>query len=262
MKVLKYEDYSKSISLGEEFLNIIGNDIINESDDSTLKKIVSDLKLNSQMILTFGVGMQAMFPIVSKLVSNMSLKIDLNQETVGLMTIAGVTIAYLEEQKETNQKRILEKDSKSMLEELKLRGVGNGIIKKIVKCIKSIGNIFKILFKNSRHVINGFFDMFGYTTIVVPVLNAISYMIGKYDMNLDNLPTNFLSLGLGVTTISAKHGINYIIDLLKDKLKINKSDILKGINDVDDPILKKYPHPKYIDMDADYEKNQELIKEQ
>jgi hypothetical protein len=191
----------------------------------------------------------------------MNLNIDLTPETIVLMTIAGITIAYLEEHKELEERKKLEKDAKSMLEELKLRGVGNGIVKKLVACIKSMGNIFKILFKNRRHIINGFFDMFGYTSIVIPVLNAISYMIGKYDMNLETLPSNFLSLGLGVTTLAAKHGLNYLIDLLKDKLKINKKDIFKHVNDVDDPILKKYPHPEYIDVDYDNIENDKLIKE-
>lgn len=265
MKLLRYSDHSKTIDMAEEFLNIIGNDTINESEkteyDTVLKKIVSDLKLNVQMVLTFGVGMQSMFPVVNKLVANMSLNIDLTPETIVLMTIAGMTIAYLEEHKELQERKKLEKDAKSMLEELKLRGVGNGIVKKLVSCIKSMGNIFKILFKNKRHVINGFFDMFGYTSLLIPVLNAISYMIGKYDMNLETLPSNFLSLGLGVTTLAAKHGLNYLIDLLKDKLKINKKDIFKHVNDVDDPILKKYPHPEYIDVDYDNIENDKLIKE-
>lgn len=265
MKLLRYSEHSKNIDMAEEFINIIGNTTINESENTeyntVLKKIISDLKLNSQMVLTFGVGLAAMFPVVNKLVANMSLNIELTPETVVLMTIAGVTIAYLEEHKELAERKKLEKDAKSMLEELKLRGVGNGIIKKLVSCIKSMGNIFKILFKNKRHVINGFFDMFGYTAIVIPVLHAISYMVGKYDMNLETLPSNFLSLGLGVTTLAAKHGLNYIVDLLKDKLKINKNDIFKHINDIDDPILKKYPHPEYIDVEYDDEENK-LIKEQ
>jgi cytochrome c biogenesis protein CcdA len=263
MKILKYSEHNKSFEMAEEFLNIIGNGVFNESDEhnTILKKIIKDLKLNSSIALTFGTGLTAMIPLVNKLVS--TLKIDLTTDTVVLITITGLTIAYLEEKKELSVKKRMqiEKDSKSMLEELKLKGVGNGVIKKIVKCIKSIGNIFKILFKNTRHVVNGFFDMFAYSAIAVPVVNAILYMVNKYDMNLETLPSNFLSLGLGVTTIAAKHGLNYLIDLLKDKLKLNKSDILKGINDVDDPILKKYPHPEYIDTEY-IDDDSKLIKEQ
>jgi hypothetical protein len=268
MKVLRYSDYIISVDMAQDFLDSIGKDLLTESNKqsykSIIKKTVEDLKLNASLVLTFGTGLSVMIPLVSKLVENMKLKIDLNPETVVLMTITAVTIAYIEENKQMHEKKKMEmeKDAKSMLEESKLRGVGNNIIKKLVKCIKSIGNLFKILFKNSRHVVNGFFDMFGYSSLVVPVINAILYMIGKYDLNLETLPANFLSLGVGVTTIAAKHGLNYLIDLIKDKLKLNKADILKGINDIDDPILKKYPHPEYIDTEYDEEGEEELIKEQ
>ncbi len=244
MKLLRYSDYNKTLEMGEEFLNILGSNTINESGNNDyeiiLKKIISDLKLNGQLVLTFGVGIKAMYPIITKLINNMSLNIDLTPETIVLMTIASLTIAYLEEQKESEEKKKIEKDAKSMLEELRLKGVGNGIIKKLTLCIKSIGNIFKVLLKNTRHIINGFFDMFGYTALMIPIINAISYMITKHSMNLETLPSNFLSIGLGVTTIAAKHGLNYLVDILKNKLGLNKEDIFRNINDVDDPILKKY----------------------
>lgn len=264
MKLLRYSEHSKSLEMVDEFINSINDAPINESDDydGVVKKIIDDLKLNGSLVLTLGVGLKAMFPVVNELVTNMRLKIDLNTETVVLMTIAAVTIAYLEEIKESKEKRKYEKDAKSLLEELKLRGVGNNIIKKLVACIKSMGNIVKIIFKNRRHSINGFFDMFGYAAIAVPVINAILFMINKYDMNIETLPGNFLSLGLGITSLVAKHGLNYIIDKLKDKFKLNKSLINKGVNDIDDPMLKKYPHPEYIDVDYDNIEDEKLIKEQ
>ena len=218
MKILKYSDHNKSLQMAQDFLSIIGNDRINEADvkayDSILKKTMDDLKINKDLILTFGTGMSAMFPLVEKLVANMSLNIDLNIQTVVLITIAGVTIAYIEEKKniDIKKKEILEKDAKSMLEELKLRGVGNGIIKKVVKCVDSISNLFRILLKNKKHVINGLFDMLAYAALATPVINAIFYMVGKYNMNLETLPGNFLSLGFGVTTLAAKNGLNYLIN--------------------------------------------------
>ena len=267
MEIMRYTDYSKSLELADEFLLIIGSDMVSESSSvsykSVLKKVIKDLKLNASISLTFGASLTAMFPIVEKLVTNMNLKIDLNPETVVLMTVSGFTIAYLEENKDINDKKVFEKDAKSELEELKLRGVGNGVIKKIVKCIKSIGNIFNILFKHKRTLTNKFFDMFAYAAITIPVLNAISYMIGKYHMDIESLPSNFLSLGLGVTTIAAKHGLNYLVDKLKDQLKLNKKNILKGINDVNDPTFQKYPHPaEFVDVEIVDDKKSKLIKEQ
>lgn len=265
MKILRYSEYDNIIKMSEEFIDAIGSANVNESGDtdSLFRKITKDLNINTSMVLTYGTGLQAMMPIIDSLVKNSNMKIDLTPETVALMSICGMTIVYLEEVKEEKEKRKIEKDAKSMLEELKLKGVGNGVIKKLVSCINSIGNIFKILFKNKRHVINGFFDMLAYSSIAVPFLNGISYMVNKYNMDLSTLTSNFLSLGVGVTTIIAKHGINYLIDKLKDKLGLKKDDILKNINDIDDPILKKYPHPEIIDTEIDHGVgNSKLIKEQ
>lgn len=263
MKILRYSEYDNIIKMSEEFIDAIGSGTINESEetDRVINKTIKDLKLNASMVLSLGTGIQGMIPVVNNLIKNSSLKIDMTIEAVVLMSISAITIAYLEEVKEEAQKKIMEKDAKSMLEELKLKGVGNGIIKKLVSCIKAIGNIFKILFKNKRHVINGVFDMFAYTSIVIPFLNGISYMINKYEINIDTLVSNFVSLGLGVTTIIAKHGINYLINKLKDKLGLNKDDILKNINDIDDPLLKKYPHPEIVDIEPELG-NSKLIKEQ
>lgn len=263
MKVLSYSEHNKSNELTQIFLSIIGSDTLNESDESykvVLKKIVSDLKLNGSLSLTFGAGMTSMFPLVAKLVTNMSMKIDITPETIVLMTIAAVTIAHLEEQKQLKNREEVEKDAKSILEELKLRGIGNGIIKKLVKCVQSVTSIFNLLFRHKRHVANGLMDMFAYAALSTPIINAALYMIGKYQLTIDTLPANFLSIGLGVTTLIAKHGIRYIINLLKDKIKLDEIDIL-GSDHSDDPLITKYPHPEFIDSEFD-SKDSKLIKEQ
>ena len=65
-----------------------------------------------------------------------------------------------------------------------------------------------------------------------------------------------------MTTIAAKHGLNYLVDKLKSQLKLNRSNILKGINKVDDPVFQKYPHStEFIDIEYKDDKSK-LIKEQ
>jgi hypothetical protein len=79
-----------------------------------------------------------------------------------------------------------------------------------------------MVFKNSDKVIVGLVNMFGYTSLLIPTMNAILAMVNKYDLNLDTLYGNFLSLATGITTLLAKQGINWIFKQLKDKLKIKK----------------------------------------
>jgi len=114
-------------------------------------------------------------------------------------------------------------DARTILEELKLRGIGNGIVKKLVSSLHAIKNIVKTIFKNTPYVISSFMEMFGYTSILIPTMNAISSMIGKYHFTMDNLATNFLSLGVGITTFLARSGYNYLMKKLKKKYNIKTS---------------------------------------
>jgi hypothetical protein len=76
--------------------------MINESaPEDNFKEVLSglskDLKFNFGLIFTFGAGIKAMYPIVDNLVRNEALKIDLSVESVLLLTLAGLSITYLEE---------------------------------------------------------------------------------------------------------------------------------------------------------------------
>jgi hypothetical protein len=232
-------------------------------DDSHIQKILKglsiDLKFNYSLVFTFGAGIKAMFPIVENLIKNGNLKVEMNTENIVLLSLSALAITYLEEKNNSAgdtevecpdceglgylgdedgvheedcqscdgsgilKSEVTKADARTILEELKLRGFGNGIVKKLVKCFKSIGNLFKVLFKNTPYVISGFLDMFAYTAILIPTMNAISWMVDKYNFNIETLPMNFLSIGVGIGTFLAKNGLNYLIGKLKNKshLKIN-----------------------------------------
>lgn len=304
-RILKYKDHQKSILIAEELIELILNPQLNESklDDSHIKKILKslagDLKFNYSLIFTFGAGIGAMIPIVSNLLKNASLNVELTDENIVLLCITALAITYLEEQKNKTGEHEIEcqdckgqghnidcelcdgegcddcekdcetckgsglvkslvtkEDAKTLLEELKLRGIGNGIVKKLVNCFKSIGNVLKVIFRNTPYIVTGFLDMFGYTSLLLPTMNAISTLIGKYDFNLDNLPINLLTVGVGVTSLLAKNSLNYLITRLKDKfnLKVNP--------DLDKPtVVRPYSGEIKDGEERDLGKNQ-LIKEQ
>ena len=181
MKVLNFEKYQ----LAEDLSNFIANPTINESDNKDsqingiLKKLSQDLKFNYGLVFTFGVGVRVMYPIVEGLISNGSLKVEPTMENIVLVSIAALTITYLEESKNKagdsevpcnckNKSKECEKcggtgviksivtkqDARTILEELKLRGIGNGIVKGVVKSFISIGNLMKVIFKNLANIIN------------------------------------------------------------------------------------------------------------
>lgn len=260
-----------------------------EQIDEIINKLANDLKFNFSLIGTFGTGITAMMPVVKNLIENGQLKIELTNENIVLLTITAICITYLEEKNNRGGEKEIEchdcegtgfknhdddtddtpcdvcqgqgsiksevtkDDTDTLLAELKLRGIGDGIVKKVIACFHSIGNLCKIIFKNTPYIINGFLDLLGYTALLLPCMNAISSLIVKHNFDINNLPMNLLSVGLGVSTFLAKIGLNYLVNKLKDKFK------LKINPDLENPTFTKTIDINDGDENID---KQDLIKEQ
>ena len=196
MKIQKFQQYSLQDSMALDFINSFDG-LITESDETEYKKVqkrvISDLRLNGNLSLTFGTGIKAFYPVVDKLMTNMKISsIDITADKVVLLTICAFTIVYLEEKKfkDGQEEEILTKDSKSMLEELKMMGIGNGIVKKVVKLFKSITNIFTIIGKHLNTVTKGFIDMFAYTAILIPIICLLYTSPSPRDGLLSRMPSS------------------------------------------------------------------------
>jgi hypothetical protein len=262
MKIQRYTDYTLQNEMAEEFLNSFDK-MVKESDGGTsyqkvAKKVISDLKLNVSLVATFGAGIGALYPVVQGLMENMNLdSFILTPESIVLLTLSSVTIAYLQEKKfkSAEEEDQLTKDSKSMLEELKMKGFGNGIVKKLIKSLESVKNIFLVIGKHIGAVIGSIVDMFAYTSLLIPLLNGVMSIIHKYDLNLETLPQNFLGLAVGVGTIIAKHGIVEIINRIKNKFPINPKEVL---DDIETPAIQRFA----TFGDSEEKQDGDLIKEQ
>jgi putative flippase GtrA len=245
ISVKRYDEYFDNEQLAQEFIDSFDN-IIKESDSndeeeyqSILKKFSKDLKLNFALIGTFATGISTFVPIVDKLMNNMNISTEMDIEKVVLLTICSLTIIYLEEKKYKNSKeeQQLINDSKSMLEELKMMGIGNGIVKMVVKSFNSIKNIFNLIGKHIGAVVGGIVDMFAYTSLMIPVMNGISFIVGKYDLTPETLIQNLVGIAAGVGTIIAKHGVVHILGKLKGKWPFKKKEIL---DEIETPVIQKF----------------------
>jgi hypothetical protein len=223
-KILKFNNYNRQTELTNRFIESILNPPLLESTEteegiiSILKNLQKDLKFNIKLIFTFGTGIASMYPIVLNLIKNQNLKIDTTPENVVLLTLTSVVILALEIQKDD---QISKDEVKFLLNELKLRGIGNGIVKKMVNSFKSIGNLLTILFKNTSTTVRHLIDMFGYTSILIPTMNALSSIVADYNWTMDTIIGNLSSLGVGILTFLAKNGWDYLKKRLKNKTKIN-----------------------------------------
>jgi hypothetical protein len=268
-KILRYTEYKQSEEKANEFIEMVCNPQMNESKDSgefesIAKRLSKDLKFNFGLIATFGTGIKMMIPVVQNLIEKGTFNFEMTQENLILLTITVVAITYLEEtankagdevNAEGEKSIVTKKDAQTMLEELKMRGIGQGIIRKFVSALSSVGKFFKMLFRGTPYVINGLLDMFGYTALLLPCMNALSDFIGKYDITIENIAANLLSLGVGMGALLAKQGVVWLVDKLKKSL--NLKDFGK---DLDKPIEMK-PFD-IVDGETDNLDKSKLIKEQ
>ena len=270
-RIVKFDEYQHSIVFLEDFVDKLIDNRVDESEikDKNVRNIAEqlqkDLNFNFGLIFTFGAGINAMYPIVTHLLKNSNLNVELTLENVVLLTITAIAIAYLEEKKNKtgevsidcdsclgggllqNKKGEIEchkctgtgqikslvtkQDTDTLLAELKLRGLGNGIVKKLVKCFISIGEFLKMIFKHASLVVSNFVDLFAYTSLLIPTMNAISGIINSNNFNIENLPLeiarNLLVFGVGVGTLLAKRGFEWISKKIKDFLQ-SKNLLGKG----------------------------------
>ena len=96
--------------------------------------------------------------------------------------------------------------------------------------LMSIKNLFNIILKHSGKAIESVVDMFAYTSLLIPVLNSVNYIIDKYDLTMDTLVYNLSGIAMGVLTLIVKHGVKYILK----RLGIKNSDKEEIISDIED----------------------------
>jgi hypothetical protein len=244
-KIFKYSEYNDWELKAQEFLHNVQNQVISESEqtdndiNSTIKDIFGRLGFNLELTLTFGTGVKLMYPIVDNLIKNMKLEIQPSFEDVVLLCITVMSIMFLDNKKNPP---ISSDDIKNKLNpEIQMKfGNPRSIVNKFVNCFKQIYSFINRFPKLFGVAMNNILDMFAYTTILLPVMNAISLFCLKYELTPDNLLGNLISLGIGVMTISTKRLYNFVKDKLKkDKSSIDDEDILSDVGDLQELDLGK-----------------------
>lgn len=249
-KIYRTSEYFKYSDMVNDLIINIKLDSMNESIEENvpdnkkmeiLNKIISDLKLNVELVGLFGVGITAFYPIVESLIKKMSLNssdMNIDDRTIILMIICTITVIYQEEKKNklnVDMKK-LKSDSKSIQEELHLNiGVKSETLKKfrdifyIVKevFIKIFNNFISKFMNRTGAIINSFIDIFSYTSILIPFMNAVDIIVGKYSITVDTFVESFNGLLIGVSTIVSKHLLIDLFKKLKSKILI-KMKSLRG----------------------------------
>ena len=226
-KILKFGEYADWEQIATNFIEQIQNPQISESDESgvtddNIKRACEDVLgkfgFNIELALTFGTGVKLFYPIVSKFVENLQLEIKPTFEDVVLLCITIISIIHLRHKRDAP---ISEYDIKNKLNpEIQLKfGNPRNLVENLVSAFKHIYEFIKKFPKLFGVALTNIFDMFTYTTILIPVMNAIGLFCSKYSVTPDNLVGNLASLGVGISTIASKR----LIDFVKNKLGKDKS---------------------------------------
>ena len=232
MRIKKFEQYNKDLNIIDDFFDNTKS-FVNEMDKNSIKQIIksilNDLGINLKFVSTFGFAITGLYPIVESLMKNMNISsVELTPNNIVMITLAAVSVIFLEERESKisdKQKSQLEKETKSLLTELKLNGIGNGIVKQLVKSLKSIKNLVNIILKHGGKSIESIVDMFAYTSLLIPVLNGVNFIIDKYDLTMDSFIYNLSGIAMGVLTLIVKHGIKEILKRLGIS-RLDKEEII------------------------------------
>lgn len=242
-KILKFTEYKDWNLIAFEFVEQIHLSQIKESDkintdDDTILRMCDDIGkkfgFNLSLALTFGTGVKLFYPVVSKFVENLQLEIKPTAEDIVLLCITVISIIYLRYKKEPP---LSEEDIKNKLNpEIQMKfGNPRKLVESLVSSFKHIYQFIKKFPKLFGVALDNIFDMFTYTSILIPVMNAISIFCDKYDLTPDNLVGNLASLGVGISTIASKRLVQFISNKIgSDKNKQIDNEEPTMMTNIDD----------------------------
>lgn len=177
MRILKYND----IQDANEFLQSLKTDSIIESVFSIEIKFLNNLPIHKRILSEYS-------EILSKLNILSKSLIKTDEETLKLLVVSALTVCILEEDNKYSD-ITFKKEIKSILEELKLKGIGNGIVKKLSGVFN---HIIKISNKISKH------DNIKQSLLHKNIIDSVASYISKHGITLNNFASKFNTLELSI----------------------------------------------------------------
>ena len=182
MKVLNY----RQLELAANFLSYLSNPVLEKTKFALPKNTYLDkLKIHKILIEKNEDKLGLLEKITEELVKNSNLNIGDDQKTITLLCVAAFSASQLDNSKFIVDNKIKKEDFeieiKSILEELKLIGVGNNIVKNLSNCFKSI-----LKLANSLESVLTFVEK---SKVGLTDLEAITdYLKDKDSVDTKNLP--------------------------------------------------------------------------
>jgi len=191
--------------------NFVNENIKFSEYKEILSNIKKELNLNLFFISTFGTSIVVFLPLIES-ISKKSELINLTNQDLILLSIYCISV-MLKESKS---------DIKTLMNNIKEKGL-IGVYKKIKFTIDNILYLFSKVCTYFGKSIITLIDMFSYVALLVPFSEIMMNLIYKNDIDitkLNNLISNpegfIISTTIGITTITLKHVISFIVNKLSD----------------------------------------------
>lgn len=213
MGILRYQDINEV----EEFLEQVFMESIMESSEVLADTYLSKLEIHKKILDEYKDILPNLNKITEYLIKNSGLKIDLNDFNTTLFSLASLSNCLL-----TNAKYLIdnelvkheyEAELRSLLEELKLNGIGNELVKNLSKFYYNIIDMSGKLF-NTKDI----HDSLSPKNLLV----AVGEYINRNKITLDTFVSKFQKLSNLIT----KYVKNGKLDEFRNKLskKIGEQD--------------------------------------
>lgn len=151
------------------------DDNISESESkSLLKKVLEDLKINTDFIMTFGVSIVAFTKPVKELLANKGVNI--TEEEVLLLVVTAMFILLTKSRDDIDTLMRVVKEHKLEKE-----------VKGVVKFINSTLSIFKIVGNKVGVTVTTLVDALAFTFLSVPIMNTITSLVSEQGFTMDNI---------------------------------------------------------------------------
>ena len=174
-----------------------------------VKKVIQDMKINADFMLTYGLGISAFAEPVIELLHNKNIKITKYDAILLVMTSVYILTSKSKE------------DLKKLIYGLKKRGL-NEELKGVVKFMNASINLFKSIGMKIGVTITTLIDVLSFTFMSVPVLDTLKNIASEKGFSVDNLD----ELILGFTLSAGSYTLKNLIKKkgLKESEEFNPDD--------------------------------------
>lgn len=172
-KIYSFLDYSNIQELTEDF--VLTDKVYKK--DFEFERIQNDIieKFNLKLNIIRNFKFYTFYSIIFNMLENQ----DTIESDKKKSVLLGITSMVILKNEEDDNEEVKAK-SRSLLEELKLSGVGNGIVKNFIECIKIFFQLYQILYKEDINQINNKND-----EKMNLLFSKIYFIVNKYNMTID-----------------------------------------------------------------------------